>query len=118
MTNLSDSEAEMLARVLADLSATIEQRAAEADASASYTAKLLSKGPNKTAKKLGEEAVELVIALTSENEQNVASETADLLYHLLVALKSRDVSLARVAGILAERQGMSGLTEKASRPAD
>ncbi len=105
-------------KVLQEVAATIDERAKSADEGTSYTAKLLSKGPERTAKKLGEEAVELVIALTSQEKEEVAGESADLLYHFLVALRSRGVSLEEVANVLAERQGISGLVEKASREGD
>ena len=76
----------------------------------------LKKGPNKTAKKMGEEAVELAIALTSQSDDEVIAETADVIYHLLVALRSRGISLDQIAEELAKREGISGLVEKASRP--
>lgn len=96
------------------LSDTIAARRAAA-AEASYTRQLLDAGPAKCAKKLGEEAVELVIAATSEDDAAVHNEAADLVYHLLVLLESRDTSLAPVLDVLAERHGISGLDEKASR---
>ena len=106
-----------LAAVLAELAATIDARASR-DPSQSYTAKLLAAGPLKCAKKLGEEATELALALAAEGDDAVASETADLLYHLLVALRARGVPLDAVAAALEARQGQSGLQEKASRPKD
>lgn len=99
--------------VLAELAATIDARG---DPSQSYTAKLLAAGPLKSAKKLGEEATELALALVAEEDDAVASEAADLLYHLLVALRARGVPLDAVAAALAARQGQSGLQEKANRP--
>lgn len=96
------------------LSDTIAARRTAA-AEASYTRQLLDAGPAKCAKKLGEEAVELVIAATSEDSAALHSEAADLVYHLLVLLESRDTSLAPVLDVLAERHGISGLDEKASR---
>ena len=110
--------ADFFGKVLAEVASTIDSRAEELDTSTSYTAKLLSKGPERTAKKMGEEAVELAIALVGQDKEEVAGETADLLFHLLVALRSRGVSLEEVANVLAERQGISGLVEKASRPTD
>lgn len=109
---------EHLAHILKELAATIDSRAAGGDAESSYTAKLLSKGPERTAKKLGEEAVELAIALSAQSDDEVIGEAADVIFHLLVALRSRNVSLDQVASILGERQGISGLVEKASRPKD
>ena len=97
-----------------DLAATIETRAAMGGET-SYTRKLLDKGPEHCAKKLGEEAVETVIAAVENNRDRLIAESADLLYHLLVLLKSRGVKLAEVEAALGERTSMSGLEEKASR---
>src|ERR1043166_3994520 len=96
------------------LSTTIEARAASGD-EASYTRKLLDKGPEHCAKKLGEEAVETVIAAIENDRGHLIAESADLLFHLLVLLKARGVKLEDVEAALAERTGMSGLEEKASR---
>lgn len=109
---------DFFAKVVAEVAHTIDDRAEALDTTSSYTAKLLAKGPERTSKKLGEEAVELVIALVGQEKEDVAAETADLLYHLLVALRSRGVSLEEVANVLAERQGISGITEKANRTGD
>ena len=100
-----------------DLVATIDARAASG-ADASYTRKLLDKGAEHGAKKLGEEAVETVIAAVENNRSHLIAESADLLYHLLVLLKARDVTLADVEAALAQRSSMSGLEEKASRKRD
>jgi len=97
-----------------DLAATIDARAA-ASGEASYTRKLLDKGPAHCARKLGEEAVETVIAAVEGDNGALAAESADLIYHLLVLLKSRGLSLADVEAALAQRTGMSGLEEKAAR---
>ena len=97
-----------------DLDATIDARAATGG-EASYTRKLLDKGPEHCAKKLGEEAVETVIAAVENNRDRLVAESADLLYHLLVLLKSRGVKLAEVEAALGARTSMSGLEEKASR---
>ncbi|MEM9738918.1 MAG: phosphoribosyl-ATP diphosphatase [Pseudomonadota bacterium] len=97
------------------LAQTIDARAGT-DPEASYTAKLLNKGSHKCAKKLGEEAVELALALVSETDDAVAGEAADLLYHLMVALRARGIALDTVGQALAARQGQSGHEEKASRP--
>lgn len=99
---------------LKTLSETIHARRT-ATAETSYTRKLLDAGPQKCAKKLGEEAVEVVIAATSEDKAALHNEAADLMYHLLVLLESRDTNLAPVLDVLAERHGISGLDEKASR---
>ena len=100
-----------------DLAATIDARAASAG-EASYTKKLLDKGAEHCAKKLGEEAVETVIAAIENDRGHLIAESADLLYHLLVLLKARDISLADVEAALAQRTSMSGLEEKASRKRD
>ncbi len=99
--------------VLARLAATIEARKA-ADPSSSYTAQLLA-DPARAAKKLGEEAVETVIALVQGDAEAIAGESADLLYHWLVALAAAGVDLDAVAAKLAAREGTSGLAEKAGR---
>ena len=103
--------------VLADLAATIAARRAEAS-SESYTSRLLEKGVGKCAQKLGEEAVETVIAAVKGDRDAVISETADLLYHLLVTLEACDVSIDDVLAELDRREGIGGLAEKASRPND
>src|ERR1700743_1713610 len=102
---------------LHDLAATIDARAA-AGGEASYTKKLLDKGAEHCAKKMGEEAVETVIAAIGTDRQHLIAESADLLYHLLVLLKARGVTLADVEAVLAQRTSMSGLEEKASRKRD
>ena len=100
-----------------DLAATIDARAASGG-EASYTRKLLDKGPEHCAKKLGEEAVETIIAAIGNNREHLIAESADLLFHLLVLLKSRGVTLREVEAALAQRTGMSGLEEKAARKRD
>jgi phosphoribosyl-ATP pyrophosphohydrolase len=100
-----------------DLASIVEARAASG-AEASYTRKLLDKGPEHCAKKLGEEAVETVIAGIGEDRGHLIAESADLLFHLLVLLKSRGVKLEEVEAALAARTGMSGLEEKAARKRD
>jgi phosphoribosyl-ATP pyrophosphohydrolase len=102
-----------LTDVLARLAATIETRKG-ADAAASYTAQLLA-DPARAAKKLGEEAVETVIALAQADHEAIAAESADLIYHWLVALAASGVSLDAVAEKLEAREGTSGLAEKAGR---
>ena len=99
---------------LKDLDARIAARAHE-DIGVSYTASLLSKGVPKCAQKLGEEAVETVIAAISNDKVETKKEAADLLFHLLVLLRASNVSLDEVMGELAERTAQSGLEEKASR---
>jgi len=100
-----------------DLAATIDARAASGG-EGSYTRKLLDKGADHCARKLGEEAVETVIAAVENNRSNLIAESADLLYHLLVLLKARGVTLDEVEAALAQRTSMSGLEEKASRRKD
>jgi phosphoribosyl-ATP pyrophosphohydrolase len=103
-----------LGEVLNDLAKTIDARVG-ADPSSSWTAKLLAGGPALAAKKLGEEGVEAALAVASQGDAEVAREAGDVLYHLLVALRTRGVPLDAVAKVLADRQGMSGIAEKASR---
>ena len=100
---------------LQDLEKRIETRA-KASADVSYTRKLLDKGVAHCAKKMGEEAVETVIAAAAEDNERLIAESGDLLYHLLIVLHARGVSLAEVEEALARRQAMSGLEEKSSRP--
>ena len=102
---------------LHDLAATIDARAASAG-DASYTRALLDKGVEHCAKKLGEEAVETVIAAIENDREHLVAESADLIYHLLVLLKSRGITLEQVEAALAQRTTMSGLEEKASRKGD
>jgi phosphoribosyl-ATP pyrophosphohydrolase len=102
---------------LADLEARVQERAS-ASADTSYTRKLLDKGVAHCAKKLGEEAAETVIAAVAEDRGKVISETADLLYHLMVLLRARGVSLSEVEAELSTRMAQSGLQEKASRKPD
>src|SRR5689334_19270547 len=97
-----------------DLAATIDARAASGG-EASYTRKLLDRGPEHCAKKLGEEAVETVIAAVGNDRDGLIAESSDLVFHLLVLLKSRGVKLEDVEAELARRTAMSGLEEKASR---
>ena len=115
MSSLGDMQA--LGRVLQRLAATIDARAG-ADADTSYTAQLLAKGPAKIAEKIIEEGGELAFALTDESDDAVASEAADVLYHMLVGLRARGVSLDDIANMLAAREGTSGLAEKAGRGKD
>jgi phosphoribosyl-ATP pyrophosphohydrolase len=100
-----------------DLAATIDARASSSG-DASYTRKLLDKGPEHCAKKLGEEAVETVIAAVENDRNHLIAESADLLFHLLVLLKSRGITLEDVEAALAQRTTMSGLDEKAARKRD
>jgi len=100
--------------VLERLFSTIQSRKG-GDPASSYTAKLLAEGKPKIAKKLGEEATETVIAATAGTPAEVARESADLLYHLLVLWAATDVKPADVWDELARREVTSGLAEKAAR---
>ena len=103
--------------VLSRLAATIKARRAET-AEKSYTRQLLEAGPERCAKKLGEEAVETVIAGVSQSDDALRAEAADLLYHLMVLLEARGVALDDVLAVLDSRTGQSGLAEKAARGKD
>jgi phosphoribosyl-ATP pyrophosphohydrolase len=97
-----------------ELEQIVATRAA-ASTDESWTAKLLAKGPEKCAEKFGEESIEAIIEAIKGDRDRLTSEAADVLFHLLVMLKSRDVALADVMAELARRQGQSGLQEKANR---
>lgn len=99
---------------LSDLETIVAERA-KADPSQSWTAKLFAAGQERAAKKLGEEAVETVIAAIRKDNKELTSEAADLLYHLLVVLKIADIPLQDVLDELQRRTAQSGLQEKASR---
>lgn len=99
---------------LNDLFDTIQARKS-ADPSSSWTAQLLAKGPEKCAEKFGEEAIEAIIEAVKGDKSALTSEAADVLYHLLVMLAARDVTLDDVIAELAKRQSKSGIAEKASR---
>ena len=101
------------AETVARLAATIESRKG-GDVSASYTAQLLA-DLNRAAKKLGEEAVETVIAAAQGDRDALTAESADLIYHWLVVIAAAGVSLDEVAEKLEAREGTSGLAEKAAR---
>ena len=99
---------------LYDLERTVRERT-HASGEASYTRSLLDKGIAHCAKKLNEEAFETALAAVQEDKERVASEAADLLYHLLVVLEARGVTLADVEAVLEKRTAQSGLQEKAAR---
>jgi len=101
------------AEVIARLAATIESRRG-GDVARSYTAQLLA-DLDRAAKKLGEEAVETVIAAAQGDRDALTAESADLVYHWLVVLAAAGVSLDEVAERLEAREGTSGLAEKAAR---
>lgn len=99
---------------LARLEATIAARAG-ADPDTSYVAKLNTRGVGKIAQKVGEEAVETVIAALSGGKADLVGEAADLLFHLLVLLGHKGVALSEVMTELDRREGVSGIAEKAAR---
>ena len=99
---------------ISKLAATVKARVG-ADPDTSWTAKLLSKGPEKCAEKFGEEAIEAIIEAVKGDAAALTREAADVIYHLLVMLAARGVSLADVEAELARRAGQSGIDEKAAR---
>jgi phosphoribosyl-ATP pyrophosphohydrolase len=116
MSNLDPRTGAVLARI-AD---TLETRRPDrgGDPATSYVAKLLAKGPDAFLKKIGEEATELVMAAKDGVAERIVSETADLWFHCLVALTHYNLRPEDVLAELARREGLSGLAEKAARPAD
>ncbi|UJW75500.1 phosphoribosyl-ATP diphosphatase [Rhizobium sp. SL42] len=104
----------MTAFTLSDLEAIVAKRA-KAAPDQSWTAKLVAGGQNKAAKKLGEEAIEAVMAAVQNDRENLVYESADLLYHLMVVLKIADIPLQDVMQELERRTAQTGLNEKASR---
>ena len=105
----------MTAFTLNDLSALIEERA-NSIAGKSYTRTLLDSGVPRIAKKVGEEAVETIIAAVEGDRAQVVVEAADLLYHLMVLLHASNLSIDQVVTELGRRTHQSGLDEKTSRP--
>lgn len=99
---------------LEQLAKMMEERKS-ADPTSSYVAKLYAKGSKKIAQKVGEEAVETAMAVAADDNEELVKESADLLFHLMVLLKSRDLGLRHVVAELARREGLSGITEKALR---
>jgi phosphoribosyl-ATP pyrophosphohydrolase len=102
---------------LSDLERIVSDRALSGDAN-SWTAKLYRSGMERAAKKLGEEAVETVIAAVKGDDQGLVSESADLLYHWLVVMKVAGVPISDVMAELERRTAVSGIAEKASRKPD
>ncbi|WP_299837974.1 phosphoribosyl-ATP diphosphatase [uncultured Paracoccus sp.] len=96
------------------LAATIAARKG-ADPDTSWTAKLLAQGPEKCAEKFGEESIEAIIEAVKGDRARLTSEAADVLYHLLVMLAARDLTLADVEAELARREGKSGIEERNAR---
>lgn len=103
-----------MANVLTRLAKTIEKRKGE-DEKKSYAAKLFARGPSKCAEKFGEEAVEAIIAAAKGDKKNLTEEAADVLFHMLIMLSSRDVKWNDVLEELERREGVSGIVEKESR---
>ncbi|TDW25453.1 phosphoribosyl-ATP pyrophosphatase [Rhizobium azibense] len=99
---------------LSDLEKIVDERS-KASPDESWTAKLVAAGQQKAAKKLGEEAIEAVMAAVAADRANLTNEAADLLYHLLVVLKIAGIPLQDVMAELERRTAQSGVKEKASR---
>jgi phosphoribosyl-ATP pyrophosphohydrolase len=99
-----------------DLEARVRERA-QASAEVSYTRKLIERGVAHCAKKFGEEAIETALAAVGEDRERLIAEASDLIYHLLVLLAARGITLAEVEAALAARTHQSGLEEKAARTA-
>jgi phosphoribosyl-ATP pyrophosphohydrolase len=106
----SNTDIEILQRLY-----TVVESRKDSDAESSYTASLLRAGIPKIAQKLGEEAVETVIAATTGDDKEIIGESADLLYHLLVIWVAKGITLDDVWAELSRREGTSGIAEKASR---
>jgi phosphoribosyl-ATP pyrophosphohydrolase len=114
MTTSNNARGTAAENALTRLAATIAARKT-ADPETSWTARLLARGPEKCAEKFGEEAVEAIIEAVRGDRAKLTAEAADVLYHLLVMLAARDLSLADVLAELDRREGQSGLAEKANR---
>lgn len=103
-----------MATVLTRLARTIEARKG-GDKKKSYAAKLFARGPEKCAEKFGEEAIEAIIAAAKGDKKNLTEEAADVLFHMLIMLSSRDVKWEEVLEELERREGKSGIVEKRER---
>lgn len=115
-TDLRADSGDVLARVADTIAARDPRRGG--DPSASYVARLLSKGPDAILKKIGEEATEVVLAAKDADRDKIVYETADLWFHTLVMLAHYDLRPQAVLDELARREGLSGLAEKAARGTD
>ncbi len=104
--NIGDALNQLLIDIEAKKNSDIEK---------SYSASLIKAGPKKYAKKLGEEAVELSLALLGDDKTEIHNESADLLYHFALALIAKNIDTNEIANILEKRRGVSGIDEKASR---
>jgi phosphoribosyl-ATP pyrophosphohydrolase len=107
-------DAAMAEFTIHDLEQRVHERA-QASPDVSYTRKLLDRGVAQCAKKFGEEAIETALAAVGEDRERLIAEASDLIYHLLVLLEARGITLAEVEATLAARTSQSGLDEKASR---
>ena len=101
-------------KILERLDLTIQGKTTESP-NKSHTAKLLKKGTEKCAEKFGEEAIELIVASVKKKKKEIIGEAADTLYHMLVLLRSKNISLKDVLTELASREGISGIEEKRKR---
>ena len=100
--------------ILERLDLTIQGKTTESP-NKSHTAKLLKKGTEKCAEKFGEEAIELIVASVKKKKKEIIGEAADALYHMLVLLRSKNISINEVLSELASREGISGIEEKRKR---
>ena len=101
-------------KILERLDLTIQRKTKESP-NKSHTAKLLKKGTEKCAEKFGEEAIELIVASVKKKKKEIIGEAADALYHMLVLLRSKNISINEVLSELASREGISGIEEKRKR---
>ena len=101
-------------KILERLDLTIQRKTTESP-NQSHTAKLLKKGTEKCAEKFGEEAIELIVASVKKKKKEIIGEAADTLYHMLVLLRSKNISINEVMTELASREGISGIEEKRKR---
>ena len=101
-------------KILERLDLTIQGKTTESP-NKSHTAKLLKKGTEKCAEKFGEEAIELIVASVKKKKKEIIGEAADTLYHMLVLLRSKNISINEVLTELASREGVSGIEEKRKR---
>ena len=101
-------------KILERLDLTIQRKTTESP-NKSHTAKLLKKGTEKCAEKFGEEAIELIVASVKKKKKEIIGEAADTLYHMLVLLRSKNISINEVMTELASREGISGIEEKRQR---
>ena len=101
-------------KILERLDLTIQGKTTESP-NKSHTAKLLKKGTEKCAEKFGEEAIELIVASVKKKKKEIIGEAADALYHMIVLLRSKNISINEVLSELASREGISGIEEKRKR---